>query len=281
MARLRTAWAEQRRQVFDEAMTALADSLGRLGAARVALDDRGGLRGTLRQLGAALGMSKDRPAALDRAEQDLAQLIDVEARSSTDTLIRLHGLSGDASGAVLHHLGALVVWRRKVGEAPAALIGGMLSGAATGLAAGGLTLGGGMIAGGLIGALGAAGVARGLNVVRGTDRSWVSLTPEALQALLQAALLRYLAVAHFGRGRGHWRDGEAPPHWADPVRQALALHSAALQALWQGRSSSFDNPGEAQRLALALRPILQRSMADCLALLYPGAWDAAPNHPVS
>ena len=283
MARLRLAWTAQRQQVFEDAMQALAASLGRLGAARVALDDAGGVRGTLRQIGSALGLAKNKPAALDRAEQVLARLIDTEVRNSTDALIRLHGLSGDATGAVLQHLGALVSWRRKVSEGPAALIGGMLSGAATGLAAdvasGGLTLGGGLIAGGLIGALGAAGVARGLNVVRGTDRSWVSLTPEALQALLQATLLRYLAVAHFGRGRGQWRDGEAPAHWAGPVQQALAAHADAWRALWQGRSTSFDNPGESERLAQALQPLLSRCTRSSLDLLYPGAWEPAPNNP--
>jgi hypothetical protein len=43
------------------------------------------------------------------------------------------------------------------------------------LASGGLTLGGGLLAGGVIGALGAGGLARLVNVVRGTDQSWLPL----------------------------------------------------------------------------------------------------------
>ena len=283
MAALQAAWARQRQQVFDDAMQLLAASVARVAALRVALDDGGSVMGTLRQLGSALGLGADRPAAIDVAERRLAELIDGETRRSTDALIRLHGLDGQAAGLVLERLGALIEWRRKVGEGSAAGLGGLLSGAATGLAtdvaAGGLTLGGGLIAGSVLGALGAAGLARGLNVVRGTDRGWVGLSPAAMQAVLRAALLRYLAVAHFGRGRGQWRDGEAPPHWAEAVDGALAAQAPALAALWQGRSNAFDNPGEAEALAAPLQPLLARCTQGTLAQLYPGAWPEAPNNP--
>ena len=43
-----------------------------------------------------------------------------------------------------------------------------------------------------------------MNIVRGTDRSWIAWNGEALDQMTEAALLRYLAVAHFGRGRGDW-----------------------------------------------------------------------------
>ena len=284
MAALHAAWQRQRQAQFDEAMAVLAASLARVAVARVPLDDTG-LKDTLRQFGSALGLAAERPAALDVAEQRLAALIDGETRRSTDALIRLHGLDGHAAGVVIERLGALVEWRRKVGEGSAAVLGGLLSGAATGLAAdvasGGLTLGGGLIAGSVLGALGAAGLARGLNVVRGTDRGWVGLTPEAMQVLLRAALLRYLAVAHFGRGRGQWRDGEAPPHWVAPVAQALEEAAPALTALWAGRSTAFDNAGEADSLTPALQPLLARCTSRTLALLYPGAWDRGPNNPAA
>lgn len=282
MATLQQAWQQQRQQVFDESMQALAGSLARLSALRLPLEG-GGMAETLRRLGSALGLAKEKPAALDRAEAELAAAITHEVRGSTETLIRLHGLAGQATGVVLERLAEQVQWRRKVDEGPAALIGGVLSGAATGLATdvatGGLTLGGGMLAGGLLGALGAAGMARGLNIVRGTDRSWVSLGPDALQALLQAALLRYLAVAHFGRGRGQWQDGEAPPHWPAAVQAALATAGPQLAALWPaadaqpapaapGAATPTDTPAR----AAALKPLLAGCTDDVLARLYPGAW---------
>jgi hypothetical protein len=84
-------------------------------------------------------------------------------------------------------------------------MGGLVSGALTGLgadlAAGGLTFGAGMLAGALVGALGGAGVARGVNVVRGKSATTVRWQEPFLERQLTLALLRYLAVAHFGRGR--------------------------------------------------------------------------------
>ena len=175
---------------------------------------------------------------------------------------------------VLQRVAALFQPRLKVAEGRAAWLGGLLSGAVGGLAAdlaaGGLTLGAGLIAGGLLGALGAAGAARGLNVVRGTASSWVGLGAEALAALLQAALLRYLAVAHFGRGRGDWAEGEAPLHWADAVDAALATEASALQAAW----ATADAPVEA--LATTLQTLLARCMSRTLVGLYPDAPAALP-----
>ena len=99
---------------------------------------------------------------------------------------------------------------------------------------GGLTLGGGLLAGGLLGALGAAGLARGINLRARHRPLWVAWSAEALTPLVEAALLRYLAVAHFGRGRGEWAEGEAPPHWADVVQRRWRREREALAALWSG-----------------------------------------------
>lgn len=290
MTRLRTAWREQRLATFDASMEALADSLGRIAAAHVALGDTRGLRDTLRQLGAAIGLTKATDTRFDTVQQALASLLDDEVRASTAHLLALHGLRGEAGGVILERVATNFELRRKVGEGSAALIGGVASGAlaglATDIATGGLSLGGGMIAGGLLGALGAAGVARGLNVVRGTERSWAGWHAEALTPMLRSALLRYMAVAHFGRGRGLWSEGEAPAHWPAVVDAALAAQGQALAALWQNRQSSFDNPGEADTLAAALKPLLAIAARDVLERLYPGTWPddgsvAAPTSPTS
>jgi hypothetical protein len=276
MARLRAAWNGQRLATFDAAMQALADSLGRVAAAHVALDGTGGLRDTLRQLGSAIGLTKTADPRFEAVQQVLASQLDDEVRASTGRLLALHGLRGEAGGTILERVATNFELRRKVGESSAALIGAVASGALTGLATdiatGGFTLGGGMIAGGLLGALGAAGIARGLNVVRGTERSWAGWHAEALTPVLRSALLRYLAVAHFGRGRGLWNEGEAPVHWPAIVDAALATQGQALTVLWQGRQVSFDNPGEADALSAALKPLLVAAARDVLEQLYPGTW---------
>jgi hypothetical protein len=268
MAALQAAWTGQRRQVFDAAMQALAQSLATLARHREPLDEAGAARGALRQIGAAIGLGGNADSPLLAAERRLAAVVDTELRGSTDALLRLHGLAGEAGPVVLQRVAALFQPRLKVAEGRAAWWGGLLSGAVGGLAAdlaaGGLTLGAGVIAGGLLGALGAAGAARGLNVVRGTASSWVGLGPDARAPLLQTALLRYLAVAHFGRGRGDWAEGEAPAHWTDAVDAALATEAGALQAAWVA-----DTPVDT--LAAALQPLLARCMSRTLRGLYPDA----------
>jgi hypothetical protein len=267
MQRLSATWRAQRLSVYDASVESLAQSMARLALARADLADRGALRSGLRKLGAALGISSDEndPALL--AQAALVEQLDAEARDSTGRLIALHGLAGTAQRDILQRLDTHFQLTLRMDESKAALIGGALSGALLGLkadiAAGGLTLGGGLLAGGLLGALGAAGLARAVNLVRGTETSWVAWNTEALDAMLQAALLRYLAVAHFGRGRGEWERAEVPPHWTPVVEAALAAEAPALATMWQARGD------DAPALAARLRPLIDRLLRAVLARLYP------------
>ncbi len=281
MGRLRAAWQAQRRQTFDAAMGVLASSLARLATAFEELPGPGGLGARLRQAGTAIGIgnAEQTPAAL--AQTALAKRLAGEVSVSTLALITLHGLEGQAQGEILARLATHFETRLKLDEGKAALWGGMVSGALVGLKAdllsGGLTLGGGLIAGGLIGALGAAGLARCVNLVRGTDSSWVAWNAEALDQMLEAALLRYLAVAHFGRGRGDWAQGESPAHWREVVQRALLGQREALAMIWRerdgvGGKAAGDDAPEAERLiAAALEPVLAQAMGDALRSLYPDA----------
>jgi len=274
MAGLRAAWAARRQAQFDAAMGALAASLARSAGARQTVADAGRLRETVRRLGTAVGLARpsEDPAAL--AQQALAAQFDAEVRASTAELIALHGLAGRAEGEILARVAAHYETRLPVDEGKAAVIGGLLSGALAGLkadlATGGLTLGGGLLAGGLLGALGAAGAARAVNLVRGVGSGWVGWSDEALQAMAEAALLRYLAVAHFGRGRGDWAAGESPPHWRAVVAEALRPQRAALAEGW-ARAREAGAGGDPAALAAALQPPLAAVARDALARLYPAA----------
>jgi len=279
MGRLRAAWQAQRLQSFEAAMHSLAQSMARLAGAFELLPDPGTLGARVRRVGSAIGVatglrdSDQTPTAV--AQQALAGRLDAEVRANTLMLIRLHGLEGQAQSEILERLATHFETRLRMDEGKAALWGGMVSGALVGLKAdilsGGLTLGGGLLAGGLIGALGAAGLARCVNLVRGTGQSWVAWNGEALNQMLEAALLRYLAVAHFGRGRGDWAQAEAPPFWREVLDDALMAEREPLAALWAGRSNRFENDGEAQALAAALQPLLRRVALKTLSHLYPGA----------
>jgi hypothetical protein len=283
MARLAAAWRARRQQTFEAAMQVLAASLARTAAARETVTEGAGLGRRLRQFGGAVARRLDADAGADpagAAQQRLAAALEAEVRQSTTQLIELHGLEGQAQGEILDRVAGQFARHQRVPEGKAAILGGAVTGALAGLkadiASGGLTLGGGLIAGGLIGALGAAGLARGINVVRGTGRSWVAWSDAAMGPLVEAALLRYLAVAHFGRGRGEWVQGEAPPHWAAAVAEVLAAQRDALAALWASRSDRVENAGEAERLEAALQPLLARTASALLARLYPGSHNPPP-----
>jgi hypothetical protein len=281
MARLNRAWAARRLATFDAAIAALAASLGRIGAARAAGGDKpdGAFAAVLDKLRRFDPRSAAGGADDDPAQAALALALDAEVRRSTGELIALHGLEGQAEGEILARLAGDVQARERVPEGRAAMIGGAVTGALAGLkadlASGGLTLGGGLLAGGLLGALGAAGLARAVNVVRDTERRWVSWSDPAMASRVEAALLRYLAVAHFGRGRGEWTAGEAPPHWRDEVRAVLQAQAANWAEVWAGRSTRWDNAGEAERLAGAVQPLLADAARALLQRLYPGTWPEA------
>ena len=283
MGRLRAAWQRRDLEVFEAAMQTIAGGLASIALAAVPLPEAGGLSARLRSAGARIGLGSSDGTPVVQAQEALAAELDAMVRADTQALIRLHGLEGSAEGKILARLASHYQVRLRLDESQAALWGGVVSGALVGLKAdilsGGLTLGGGMLAGGLLGALGSAGLARCVNLVRGTESSWLSWNGEALDAIVEAALLRYLAVAHFGRGRGEWAEGESPTHWRDVVAASLAPQREALARLWTGRpppgGTADDSGREAGRQALrdALVPILRDAARESLTRLYPGAVD--------
>src|SRR5690606_3641386 len=93
----------------------------------------------------------------------------------------------------------------------------------------------------------------------------VQFTDPFLQSLLVSAMLRYLAVAHFGRGRGNWVEGEAPPFWQEEVERALAEQAARQPALWQSVRAAPDEAAAAGLLEAVLLPATDAT----LARLYP------------
>ena len=102
-----------------------------------------------------------------------------------------------------------------------------------------------------------------------TDRnqSRVSFSDEFLRNLLTASLLRYLAVAHFGRGRGNFVESEAPAFWQQEVEAALALHQTALdEALRVMRVAGAPDAALTKFSAL-----LARVASHILTRLYPEA----------
>lgn len=296
-ARLQAGWRARQEAVFEGSIAVLAERL-----VDAALDHEPVAAAPLAQrlrhaAEAALRDGRtDGPRA--GAMLALAQRLQQRVRDDTDRLIRLHGLDGRAGEVVLRRMDDSYAVAMPVDESTSAVVGGVVSslfgGAIAGLkvdvAAGGLTLGGGMLAGAVAGALGGAGVARGWNVWSGRESPRVSWSDAALGVALQEALLGYLAVAHYGRGRGRWREAEHAPFWPQAVQATVDSHRVAWVTWLSARSAhaggdrsspQVDRAAQRERLRNDARAMLDRMGRDLLARLYPQAaadW-AAPVTP--
>lgn len=272
-ARLQAAWRERQLATWRAAMAELARRLARAAQDTQLVESDGLLRGSARTLGQSLAKAiglRDEDGAADgpqqRAMAQMAARLDEDVKRSTETLIRLHGLDGRAGDEVLAKLARHYAARNPLDEGRAAIWGGLVTGALTGLkadiASGGLTLGGGLLAGGVLGALAAAGAARGVNMVRGVSQPELRWDAKVLDALLANALLGYLAVAHHGRGRGTWTAQEPPPAWIQAVAAAIDEQRGAwVEALRRLREGEIGT----------LVSVAERSCAAVLARLYPAA----------
>jgi len=179
---------------------------------------------------------------------------------------------------VLERMRAHFAIQERVDETRAALWGSVITGALAGLkadvVAGGLTFGAGMLVGGVIGGLTGAGVARGMNRLAGADQPEVRWSADFLNALARSSVLRYLAVAHFGRGRGKYVEGEAPSFWRDEVEQQFEPNAAAFRALWLAALE----PVRAEKLSSDLQSAVARTTIGVLERLYPATIPAELRH---
>jgi GTPase SAR1 family protein len=266
--RLRESWRERNLAVFGASMQALSEQLAAAATDAESLEELD-LQGKARAwLGAVATGAERTDARLERAQSDLARRLDRRIRDTTEKLVQLHGLSGRATDEVLKRMGSEFAIDRPADADKASVLGGLVSGALGGLAAdlgaGGLTFGAGALIGGVLGAFGARGLAKAYNLARGANTGTVRWSREFLFARVAAALMRYLAVAHFGRGRGEFVSGVAPAHWQEAVSQALVRRRASLDALWAGSVSA----GQAATAA-GLLPLIKQSAQEVLIQLYP------------
>ena len=260
LPRLRQAWVAQQRARLNAGTQVLADSLARIATTHQAVADEGFLA---------------RRAEADSARAALATALDAEWRLCEERLAALLGHASSAADPEFSGPNPAAQLRSRLGEGRAALMGGVVTGALAGLKAdvlsGGMTMGAGLVAGGLIGALGAAGMAKGLNVVRGTDRSFAAWDDAALAPITQALLQRYLVLAH----------GLAPDAALQRLTPVLAAQQGPLSALWRGRERRFDNHGEAESLASVLQPLLSQAALTVLGGPVSGPKNSPNNGPNS
>lgn len=206
----------------------------------------------------------------DAREQLSIRLADRMVRT-TNELIQLHGLEGGAARRMSRFSQEQFQTRQKVPEAIWSVVGSVAGGAMGGLIAdlkmGGMTFGGGALVGGLVTGLGAYALIKSYNLVRGGDHR-LHWSREHFREQTRLALLAYLAVAHFGRGRGEWQETAEPAHWNRVVEEVVAEHGEGVDQLWKEGVEKGAMPEELSKAA-------QRLVSDCLACvlvrLYPAA----------
>ena len=261
------AWAARNLDRFLASMRVLAEQLAAAAGDREEVPDRGlgdRLRGAI--LNPAGG---DTSPEAKRAMGRLAERLDSGIKAATDRLIALHGLSGRAAREVFKRMERDYRESAPARESVATVLGGLVSGAAGGLAAdlaaGGMTLGAGLRVGSVLGAFGAKTAARGYNMARGEEANAVRWSEEFFLGLVRSSLIRYLAVAHFGRGRGEWEEGEHPRHWGELVASEVERERAELRRLYN----------RAREGELAVIEPLEELLARCAERLLVGMYPEA------
>jgi len=278
-ARLRAAWEAHNRQRYASALRICAEQVAAAARDSQPVLESGG--GFLRSAMKAVGLSKDQQQRQDVAMAALVERLNGEINKATMRMLVLHKVDPGEAKAINTRVRENFAVRAPIDKAQAGLLGAVVSGAATGLSAdlmaGGLTLGGGALLGAIVGGLTAAGAAWGFNQGGDKDKPGVQFADAFLQTLLVGAVLRYLAVAHFGRGRGNYVESEAPAFWQAEVEAALSAQGTQAATLWQELRAAPDLGAASARVLALIEPATNAT----LARLYPGTSAALPDQRLS
>ncbi|MFC4929189.1 DUF3482 domain-containing protein [Massilia sp. GCM10023247] len=274
-ARLRAAWEANNRQRYASALRITAEQVA--AAARDSEQVSDEQRGRLRSALAAVGLRKDEQKRQEAAMAALVERLNGEISKATMRMLRLHKIDPGQASTINMRVRENFAVKAPIDKAQAGLLGAVVSGAATGLSAdlmaGGLTMGAGALLGAIVGGLTMAGAAWGFNQGLDRDKPTVQFADAFLQTLLVGAVLRYLAVAHFGRGRGNYVEGEAPAFWQAEVEAALGAQNASLASLWQDVRAAPDLGAASNRVFAVVEPVVNAT----LTRLYPAAAAALPD----
>lgn len=259
---LAEAWISRQLDVFGEAVSTIAALVSFALADTEALPERSVLEKARLLLG-----KRGRDRDLERIQSAMYARLSAKTSETVNRLIALHGLSGATARELANASREALAVRRDVDEPLMAVLGGvgagLVGGLAADLASGGMSLGGGAIVGMLAGGATTYALAKGYNLAQ-TGKNRVRWTEAHFFDQVQSILLLYLAVAHFGRGRGTWRDPlNNPARWQEIVGEEVMAKKGDWSRLWKEAEKSAFVP--TQKIASIVRPALEK----ILARLYP------------
>ena len=268
MNRLFTVWQTANLTVFHAAMEQWAKLVSRAAKSRV----------MTRGDGSPMEMQKQQ--AVDGLLKDLVN----EVGTTTKAVIALHGLEGNAIGVIQARMEHVEVQRGSQSRGDATLsgtaiggIGGALtSGAYAGLhldaATGGVSMGLFTVAGAVVGgALGFLGGEAWAERRAGSTPTPVTWSDEYLDLLVQDVIIRYLAIAHFGRGQGQYvADPEDPRFWIENVKTLVSKHHTTLHHVW-ARVRGQDLAAKTEEQSTHLTALLTSITLELLWSTYPAS----------
>lgn len=263
-ARLVTAWDERNRAHLRQSMSVIGDQL--LAAARESQEVGSPPRSLVSLLSPG-----ERDAHERRSRAAMATVVERLQRSAAQTtasLLVLHGVPGSVAGALNHRLEEKFVVQQAVSATQAGMAGaatGAAMGVSIDLLTAGLTLGLAAAAGAVVGGGTAWVAAMWKNKATPAGASVVQLGDAMLQALVEAALLRYLAVIHLGRSGADAAGVEVLPAWRSEVVAAVQLRRDDLNEQW----ASARAPQDSIEPAAALVAMLESIALEVLTRLYP------------
>jgi hypothetical protein len=260
--RIVAAWDDRNLARFGRSMAAVAEHL--LHAAQLVEEVPSGALSVKSLVSPAerQAQAQGRQAAMDA----VVRRLEVSAAQMFARLRALHGIEDAAAGALQHRLEEKFVVHQGI-DTPQAGLAGAATGAAMGasvdLLVGGLTLGAATALGALVGGSAAFIAAAWKNRSTSSGATVVQLSDDMMQAMVEAALLRYLAVIHYGRGPAG-TGNELRPFWRSDVVAAVEAHKPWLAPFWTSARAQSD---EAQIAVLARE--LETIARKVLVTLYP------------
>ncbi|MEM9017041.1 MAG: GTPase [Verrucomicrobiota bacterium] len=236
---LAQAWERRSLETFHEAM----GIMGAWASKTLADTEPLGSQGLLDRFKLLLSRST-RDRELDRIQEAMYERLAKDTSKTVNELIALHGLDGETASELASTSKEEFLVKRDLEEPLAATIGGAVSGLVGGLSAdlisGGMTFGGGAIVGMLLGGTTTYALAKGYNLTR-TDQNLVRWNEGHFLGQVKFLVMLYLAISHYGRGRGIWQDPvNNPGHWEERLDSSLEAAAASWKALWKKGGAKSD-----------------------------------------
>lgn len=268
LARVRNVLPDEKRATFDALLDVwLADHHDAFAGSIAAVVTHAAEVARLRE-----PIAKPTRGTIQRAVKRLTEQIQRSQRTMGDELLAIHKLDGHAAAEIRADLGDYLSPKKKRNEWLSGAIAGAGSGLVGGIVAdflaGGLTFGGGAAAGFLLGFAAGSGLQGLFNLIGEGNEKAVAPTTDFLDQLLSQAAIFYLAVAHYGRGRGAWQETSKVAVWSDTVAAALDARRTQLHAAWkQLAADTTSNSPTNTALEVEVAALLRES----LVTLYPEA----------